>query len=256
MRTDRYADWDAAYVLGALSSVDRREYEAHLAECPACRDAVAELAGMPGLLAGVEPVEVLALDVVDLPPLDPGGGLPSGLASGLASGPPSRFEVIRSAESAPEYLNPGRGVARRRRRWLAVAAALVALGGAAGGGYAISEAQHVPAQTISGPTRLAFSPVTPSSMTAVVDVTPVGDRTTIAVECQYGGQGQGASGWTDYSVWAVQRDGRAGLVTTFRAYPDRVMRPTGTAGIPVSQLASVEIRSVDSGKTIMRATVS
>lgn len=39
----RYAMWDAAYVLGSLSAADRREFEAHMANCPACRDAVADL---------------------------------------------------------------------------------------------------------------------------------------------------------------------------------------------------------------------
>jgi anti-sigma-K factor RskA len=36
----RYAMWDAAYVLGSLSAADRREFEAHMANCPACWDAV------------------------------------------------------------------------------------------------------------------------------------------------------------------------------------------------------------------------
>jgi len=31
----RYAMWDAAYVLGSLSPGDRREFEAHMANCPA-----------------------------------------------------------------------------------------------------------------------------------------------------------------------------------------------------------------------------
>ena len=48
---DRYAHWDAAYVLGSLSESDRREFEAHLDECRTCWDAVSELAGMPALLS-------------------------------------------------------------------------------------------------------------------------------------------------------------------------------------------------------------
>ncbi|HUB57421.1 MAG TPA: AAA family ATPase [Mycobacterium sp.] len=48
---DKYAQWDAAYVLGSLSETDRREFEAHLPECRECRDAVAELSGMPALLS-------------------------------------------------------------------------------------------------------------------------------------------------------------------------------------------------------------
>ncbi|MGB6763331.1 AAA family ATPase, partial [Mycobacterium sp.] len=48
---DKYAHWDAAYVLGSLSETDRLEFEAHLDECRTCRDAVTELAGMPALLS-------------------------------------------------------------------------------------------------------------------------------------------------------------------------------------------------------------
>ena len=48
---DKYAEWDAAYVLGSLSEADRREFDAHLEECRSCRDAVTELAGMPALLS-------------------------------------------------------------------------------------------------------------------------------------------------------------------------------------------------------------
>ena len=39
----RYAEWDAAYVLGALSPAERREFEEHLDECEKCRAAVTEL---------------------------------------------------------------------------------------------------------------------------------------------------------------------------------------------------------------------
>ena len=47
----KYVLWDAAYVLGSLSEVDRSEFEAHLGECASCRDAVTELSGMPALLS-------------------------------------------------------------------------------------------------------------------------------------------------------------------------------------------------------------
>jgi len=49
---DQYAQWDAAYVLGSLSELDRREFDAHLEECwGRGRDAVAELSAMPALLS-------------------------------------------------------------------------------------------------------------------------------------------------------------------------------------------------------------
>jgi hypothetical protein len=54
----KYALWDAAYVLGSLSEVDWREFDAHLGQCRACRDAVAELSGMPALLSLLDCDEV------------------------------------------------------------------------------------------------------------------------------------------------------------------------------------------------------
>src|ERR1700753_2641377 len=57
-----YAQWDAAYVLGSLSAADRREFEAHLEECPACREAVAELSGIPALLSLLSLDEVVDQD--------------------------------------------------------------------------------------------------------------------------------------------------------------------------------------------------
>src|SRR5512142_1705272 len=58
----RYAMWDAAYVLGSLSASDRREFEAHMAGCPACREAVTDLSGVPALLSRLRGEEVAAMD--------------------------------------------------------------------------------------------------------------------------------------------------------------------------------------------------
>lgn len=60
--THEYAMWDAAYVLGALSSVERLAYEAHLNTCPSCRKAVGELGGMPALLAQLDRDVVASID--------------------------------------------------------------------------------------------------------------------------------------------------------------------------------------------------
>ena len=40
----------AVYVLGALTARERYRFERHLRGCPACRDELVWLAGMPGLL--------------------------------------------------------------------------------------------------------------------------------------------------------------------------------------------------------------
>ena len=40
---ERFAQWDAAYVLGALPGAERHAFEEHLEGCADCRRAVAEL---------------------------------------------------------------------------------------------------------------------------------------------------------------------------------------------------------------------
>ncbi len=237
---DTFSDWDAAYVLGALSAAERLEYEGHLATCPACRRAVAELAGLPGLLAQVPPGEVLAMDIAEDEPLRP----PRSLMPSLAT--------ERRHRTSPGW-----------QRWslyavpAAVAAALL-IGGV--GGYALNAV--VPdeqAQVASQQTRKAFSPVVPSPLTAVLDVVPSTNGTMFRVECQYGLATKGATpadAWGEYAIYIVDRSGNAKLAKTWKANPDRVMRPSVTSPLPLAQIAAVEIRAVESGATLVRAELS
>lgn len=237
---DAYADWDAAYVLGALSSEERSAYETHLADCHACRGAVAELAGVPGLLAKLPPGEVLAMDIDE---------------DELPEAPASLMPVL-----------PAPVTVLRRRRWLvpaAAAAAALAVGGA--GGYAVSAARHhesYPPTIVSAQTRLAFSDVVPSAMTAVLDIVPTATGTELKVECQYaevtsgpGYQDTGAA-WAQYAIWVVDRDGHATQVTSWTAKPDKVMHPSGTSRLTRAQIGSVQIRRVDTGRTVMQTAVA
>jgi len=51
-----------AYVLGALAPADRSAYERHLANCARCREEVAQLAGLPGLLGRLDVKDAMRLD--------------------------------------------------------------------------------------------------------------------------------------------------------------------------------------------------
>ena len=62
---DEYRDWDASYVLGALPADQRLEYEQHLSGCAACRAAVAELAGLPGIVGRLSLEDALAITAPD-----------------------------------------------------------------------------------------------------------------------------------------------------------------------------------------------
>ncbi|HEV7964190.1 MAG TPA: zf-HC2 domain-containing protein [Actinoplanes sp.] len=70
MRCDHEHD-DGAYVLGALSPAERAAYERHLATCSFCREAVADIAVLPGLLGRLDPAEFERLLQPDLPPERP-----------------------------------------------------------------------------------------------------------------------------------------------------------------------------------------
>ena len=58
---DDVAEWDAAYVLGALSREDRRAFEVFLAGNPERAAALTELAGLPGILNMLSYDEAIAL---------------------------------------------------------------------------------------------------------------------------------------------------------------------------------------------------
>ncbi|MFE7507626.1 anti-sigma factor family protein [Promicromonospora sp. NPDC057488] len=130
---DEFAEWDAAYVLGALGPSDRRAYERHLAGCAACRSAVAELAGLPGLLGTISPAHARALTEEDAAPDEAvaGGALGVGgrLADDGGASPAGRAPVIPLAPLA----RAARRSRFRRRALGAVAASALVVAGAVGG---------------------------------------------------------------------------------------------------------------------------
>ncbi|KQU67604.1 zf-HC2 domain-containing protein [Phycicoccus sp. Root101] len=208
--TDQYAQWDAAYVLGALSGSERAEYEEHLSGCLSCRTAVAELAGLPGLLGQLSPAEAIAVE--------------SGSGGSDGAGP---FADPFAVPDPPASLMPRLPHASEwRQRWLApmaAAAAALLIGGV--GGYAVSASRDAvpgagPSSTLAqGRSRLAFAPVSASPMTAVVDVVPTSQGTELRVECQYAqstatGAGSGTGSGTGSGVGGSGTSGATGSGST------------------------------------------
>jgi hypothetical protein len=106
-----------AYSMGLLEERDRREFEDHLAGCPACAAEVAELSPMAALLKGVE---------LGSAEPDGAGGEP---AAGREPGGGDVTELLRRRARQQ----------RRRRRWqvaLGAAAGIVLIGGGIGVGIA------------------------------------------------------------------------------------------------------------------------
>jgi anti-sigma-K factor RskA len=80
MRCDHEHD-DGAYVLGALSPGERAAYERHLSTCSFCREAVADIAVLPGLLGRLGPADLERLLQPDLPPARPSHNLTPNLVN-------------------------------------------------------------------------------------------------------------------------------------------------------------------------------
>lgn len=212
----RFADSDAAYVLGALSVAERAEYERHLESCAQCRTAVAELASMPGLLARVPRERVESIDALSdvAPPVD----------------------LI-------ELVSARRARGRRRVRIAilgGIAAALVVIG-----------AIVTPAVLTSGPAvqRLALEPVGTTSLSATVALTPKAWGTQLDMECEYA---DAAGDRWDYALWVTDRSGAASEVSSWSAVPGATARLTASTAIDLADISSIEVRPLHGEGVVLR----
>ena len=94
---DDLAEWDAAYILGALSLEDRRAYESYLAANPPRAAELTELAGLPGILSALSREEAVAL--TDLAGVTPAEAQPDNVAS-LAQAAAKRQRRTRRSGSS------------------------------------------------------------------------------------------------------------------------------------------------------------
>lgn len=226
----RFAEWDSAYVLGALSPAERGEYERHLESCDRCRRAVAELAPMPGLLARLTPERADGLL---------GEGEP-----GTQPGPrDDLLDVVRLEDRR-----------RRRRRartwWLASAAAAVLL----------VAAIAVPIGLTGNPVAsesVAFESVAEVPLTATARLTQVAWGTRIELDCRYadtGASGDADASWP-YVLVVVGHDGGRTDVSSWRASPGTEARLAAGAALDLDEIAALEIRAVGSGDVLMRSAL-
>ena len=243
---DKFAQWDAAYVLGALSPADRREFEEHLSTCAACQAAVSELAALPGLLAQISPADAAMLSLADDTSAEYAEtpALSAAQAEVIEHGPPPSL--------LPEMIKK---VRMRRRRMVAAVAGIAAAVILVVGGLAVG-AGLLPLQP-DPPQRVAFSPVVPSGITANADLIPGEDGTQINVECVYAEVNDPRPGGAheSYSIFVVDRSGQATEIKEWPATPNKQMRPSGTTPLQMSQIADLEIRETASDEVLLRASV-
>jgi anti-sigma factor RsiW len=225
MTTDEFALYDAAYVLGALSPADRREFEDHLSVCPACAGSVGELAGLPGLMSRV-----------------------------------SIDQLAAEPEPVPETLLPSlaRQVRRERRQHrlvvgaaAAAAACLIAASGVAISGPDSPTRPPVTASAPSSTANLTFTAVVPSPVTASARLVDMAWGTRIDLTCAYRSQRPYPASAVPYAMFVVDRHGTANQVATWKALPNRELTLMGASSQSRRDIASVEIRTMN-GRTILR----
>ena len=176
------------YVVGAIEPAERTIVEVHLSHCPACREELAGLAGLPALLGRV-PVgdaERLALESVELRDLEE---------------PPARLLSSLLDEVAAR---------RRTRRWRVItavaAAAVIAVGGGLVGGMAVSNSLgHATAgqpEFVQGVNQRAH-------ITADISYAPAASGTTMQIRVT------GIPPGTQCQFWVVRSDGKRWLADTW-----------------------------------------
>jgi Putative zinc-finger len=232
MRCEHEHD-DGAYVLGALSPAERAAYERHLATCSFCREAVADIAVLPGLLGRLDPADFAKL-------LDP---------TLFAEERPPRNrtpDLVRSAESTR----------RRERKKLRVrilstslAAAVVALVAGVGAMFWMGGGSAPPSPPVAGPTVEMTSESQDVPVTATINLTALSGGTKVDLICAYDKRD---ADMKSYTIWlkAYGPDGEIDTMGSWVASPGKDFKMTGVthfAGAGLSRLALVG----NDGKTLL-----
>jgi len=234
---DPYVMWDAAYVLGSLSAADRREFEMHMVDCPACREAVIEFSGVPALLSQLGGDEVAAMDA-------PG------------SSPSAAPEM--SPDLLPSLLAK---VAWRRRRaravtWVAssAAAAVLAIGVLVGvEGHWSTPAQQVTASPQVTASSQPMAQVGTTLLTSTVQLSNEHWGTFINLKCVC--LAPLIAHHDTLAMVVVGRDGSQTRLATWTAVPGHTATPAGSISTPVDQIASVQVVSADNGQVLLERSL-
>lgn len=233
---DRFSEWDAAYVLGTLSTNERREFEEHIRGCATCSNAVTELAAIPGLLRSLPADEALAM-------LDEDTG------AGISAEPVSA-DILTGLSARVR-------TRRRVRTWTAglagVAAAAVVITGAA----VLPDAVSPPAQPT---TSAALRQLAPGPLTADVELTAATWGTSIEMTCVYhagvgGTTGSTPGSTTRYGLYVTDKAGAVTRVSSWRAGPGDTVHTAGSIDIPISDIARVDVRSDYAGTVLLSRAI-
>jgi len=222
--------WDAAYVFGSLSSAERREYEAHLETCDRCRAAVADISGMPALLAMLDVEDVRALEKEQPEP------------------PPLRPEVRQQVLDKVRW--------RRRRSRLLTSAAVGLAAALLAAGLVIAVRPGIVGLQ-SGTTQvtaqqLEMNKLVTTPFSATISLNSFAWGTRIDMACVYGDWSSGGGvPPSNLGMVVVGRDGSHTQIATWLGMSGATALPSGNTPVPVEKIAAVQLVSADSGEVLL-----
>ncbi|WP_433165415.1 anti-sigma factor family protein [Kribbella sp. CA-247076] len=215
--SDPYKEWDAAYLLGALSAKDRRAYEEHLRTCDECSAGVASLADVPRSLAALPDDRALATITANPPNLLPG--------------------LVRAVQQDTR---------KRRLRIGLVMAAVATAAAVVGAVVAIPLSREEPqgdyvvlAQTVA------------SKLSADARLVPERWGTTIEISCRYDELATPSERARGYELYVTDTSGKAQLIASWTAAPGTTVKPAATTKLQRHEIRALDIRSSESGRILL-----
>jgi hypothetical protein len=216
--TDDIAEWDAAYILGALSQDDRHVYESFLAANPQHAAEVTELAGLPGILNVLSRDEAVALTerAGDGPP----EGRPLDMMPSLAAAAAKRQRRSRRTMAAVA---------------IAAAAILAVVGGVVGATVFRGTAVSVEAVSLQ-----PMQPTPRGGVTAALAVTEKKWGTRLDWTCDY--TKEWARNASSYDIVVTTDDGKQTAVGTWSPESNSASGLAASTAIPTDKIRTVDIR--------------
>jgi hypothetical protein len=213
---------DGAYVLGSLSPSERASYERHLATCSFCREAVADIAVLPGLLGRLDPDDFAKL-------LDP-----------TLTAPPTQRNRMPALVTAAQTTRRQERV-RGRRQLIGAALAAACLALVAGIGAVLWLDTDPPAATAPVPVTVAMQPVAEQvKLAAGVHLTDTQWGTTVYMVCRYDKDAPSPKSYT-FRLMAYGPDDEVEQVGSWVAAPGAEVKMTGMTRFSGGSLDRLEL---------------
>lgn len=236
---DKFREWDAAYVLGSLSTDERREFEKHLATCSSCTSAVAELAGIPGFLMKIDANTAGALS--NEPGHENVFALPLEPIQTLARAALKRKASLR----------------RRIAATMAVAASSMLIIGLAVGAnfHSLSNATNNQGNVLNAGTKIAMVASEKNAM--IVDMQVVSKKwgTQFSWNCTYSNAAVATSGPESFDLVITDATGHSSTVATWSQAGSSAKGLVASTGIPLSNIKTVEVQYSDTHAPVVRGEI-